>query len=115
MHRGPIILPEPIQVQCRALINLGNMLQLFSIATFIYAMDIHHRIISNSASILDLQKVVYLCDVIMEHSSIDDHLRGDIASFRSIINTFITASATPTWTCGVWNGIITAFDDDQWL
>ncbi len=115
MHSGPIKLPEPIQVQCRALINLGGMLQIYSIPCFMHCMDVYNRIVSDEANLLDLQDVVRLCDEIIFHPAINDNLKSDLTSFKNLIEMFIAVASQPTKTCGEWTKIQLPFDDDQLL
>ncbi len=115
MHSGPIILPDNIKAQCEALMNLATMLRLFSISEYVEAMDIQKHILKNRTSILDLQKVIYLCNLIIEHKQVHPQLKQEITELKKIIDMFIVVASQPTRPCGRWLFSTCEFDDDQLL
>jgi len=113
MHTGPISLPEPIQARCIALINLGSMLQLFDINLFIKVTDGHRRMSLGLSTILDLQDIVKLCDIVATKKEVNALLNKDIMEFKDIINTFIAVAVCPDRSCGMWDSVQIEFDDDE--
>lgn len=98
----PLKLPAIIIEKCLALINLGNLLQLFNINLFVQVMEISNRLQRNNLYIHDLQAIQHLCEVAKEHSDVNDSLRDDIEALHEILDLFINTSAAPTIACGGW-------------
>jgi hypothetical protein len=113
MHFGPIKLPEPLQARCVSLINLGKMLNLFDINLFIRVMDVHRNMISDKLTIMDLQDIVRLCDVINTNDQINELLHIDINEFKDIINMFISVASCPDRSCGMWSSIQVEFEEED--
>ncbi len=114
MHSGPIKLPNVVKAQCNALINLGGLLQLYSIPLFVHVMDVFRRIINDRATLLDIQEVSLLCDAILDHE-LPDELRENIDGFKQAIEMIIMIVTQPDRPCGMWTRVIMPFDDDQLL
>lgn len=105
MHKGPINLPDPIKFKCLSLINLGNMLQLFSINLFVRVMDVRQKIDNNTLLVHDLQDIVRLCDTIKKNSQINEDLKKDITELHDILELFINVASFPTRNCGLWSAM----------
>lgn len=103
MHSGPIRLPEPLQERCVALVNLASMIGLFNISTFVHVMAVHSRIVTGRASILDLQDVIRLCNIVSANERVNVLLRQDIEQFRDIVILFLDAACAPTRSCAMWS------------
>lgn len=99
----PISLPFPIQSRCISLINLGRMMNLFSINMFMHVMDVYNRLMSNELWIYDLQDLQRLCDEIVKNEAINNYLREDIKELFQILDLFIKVSYTPVRPCGLWS------------
>ena len=80
---------------------------------FIKVMDVHRNIESNKATIMDLQDIVRLCDVINDNDQINELLRIDINEFKEIINMFINVAAYPNRPCGMWSSVQVEFEEDD--
>jgi hypothetical protein len=115
MHRGPIKLPLPLQARCVALMNLGSLLQLYSITLFIRVADVHRNIVNDNLTIMDLQDIVRLGEAIQSNDRINDALREDISSLKDIIQMFIDIASHPTRPCGMWDMVSIEIDDDDLL
>jgi hypothetical protein len=113
MHQGPIKLPEPLQARCVSLINLGSLMQLYSITLFIRVMEVHARILNDALTIMDLQDLMKLCDAVSEHPDVNDSLKSDIDSLKHILNVFIDVASCATRPCGMWTMVELEFDEDQ--
>lgn len=99
----PVPLPHPIQSRCAALINLGKMMNLFSINMFMHVMDVSNRLIANELLIYDLQDLQRLCTEITNSDDINNYLREEIKELSEILDLFITASSAPVRPCGMWS------------
>jgi len=115
MHSGPIKLSESIKMQISSLVNLGNILQLYSISNFVHILDVNQKIMNDMTTIMDLQEVIMLCDVICDHPRVDEHLINNINTFKDVIRMFIIVASQPSRPCGLWNNIALDFDEDQYL
>ncbi len=102
MHQGPIPLPDPIKARCIALANLGNLMQLYSINSFIKVMEVSNRLQRDRITIFDLQEIKKLCTIISESELINDNLRTDINELFAIIDLFLQAATVPARPCGIW-------------
>ena len=101
----PIQLPDPILLRCAALINLGTMMNLFSINMFIHVIDVKNRLNANRLLIQDLQDIQRLGAVVCENTEINDLLRTDIKELSEILELFITVAYSPVRPCGMWSNV----------
>lgn len=115
MHQGPIKLPEHLQARCVALINLGSLMQLYSITLFIRVMEVHSRLLNDTLTIIDLQDLIKLCDAVKAHPDVNESLQTDIDSLKQIISLFRDVASHATRPCGMWNMVELEFDEDQYL
>ena len=97
-----IKLPPPITDRCVALINLGNLLQLFNINLFMRAYDVEQKLTRNDLLIHDVQDIQRLCKAVMDSQEINEFLREDVLALSTILDLFIEAAAAPTMPCGMW-------------
>lgn len=105
MHKGPIILPDPIKVRCLALINLGNLLHMFGITLFIRVMEVQQKIINDNLLVHDIQDIKRLCDAVKRTDQINDELKKDIEELYNILDLFINVASFPTRSCGLWSNV----------
>ena len=99
----PIPLPLPIHARCVALINLGTMMNLFSIQMFMHVMEVNHRLMVNELMIHDLQDFKRLCSAILDSPLINQSLRAEIEELSDILELFITVAYSPIRPCGMWS------------
>ncbi len=115
MYSGPIKLPQMIQDQCQSLIHIGGSLQIYSISMFMHVMDVHRRIVMGANTILDLQEIILLCDILIDHPFVGNNLIADLREFKKIIQMFIDVASLPSRSCGMWNNVGIPFDEDDLL
>lgn len=101
MFRGPIELPEVIQTQCIALLNLGALLRLYSITTYVRVTDVERKLVRNKLTVCDLQDIMHLCDVVSQSEGVNESLRQDIRVLDSTLAVFIAAASLPVRSCGM--------------
>lgn len=101
MHKGPIKLGVQIQQRCLSLVNLGNIMQLFTIRLFVRAMEVSDRLVENQLFLHDIQDLVLLGSAIKESDMINEHLREDIGLLLEILDLYIQVSSQPTRPCGM--------------
>ena len=99
----PIPLPEPIRFRCAALINLGGMMNIFSINMYMHVLDVKNRLMMNELMLQDLQDFQRLCAAIEESGYVNDFLREDVKELSDILDLFIVASYSPIRSCGMWS------------
>lgn len=98
----PLKLPLSIVEKCLALINLGNLLQLYDINIFVRVMDVSNKLQRNELYVHDLQSLQFLCNVVKVRDEINETLREDIEALHDILDLFIAASSAPAIACGGW-------------
>lgn len=113
MHSGPITLPDTIKEHCDALLNLAVMTRIFLISDYVKALDVQRRVMTNNASIIDLQKIIILCDMLSSHEVLHEQLKKEIKELKNAINMFITVASMPTRPCGLWVGSVCSFNDES--
>lgn len=105
MHKGPIVLPDPIKIRCYALFNLGSLLQLFDIRLYMRVMEVRQKISNDALLVHDIQDIKLLCCSIRECSEINDLLRAEIVELNDILDLFINVASYPSRHCGMWAGV----------
>lgn len=100
----PIKLPAPIQLRCYSMINLGRLMNIFTIDLFMHVIDVRSRLDENNLMIHDLQDFQRLGQEILKSNEINDLLREDIMELIAILDIFITVSYSPIRSCGMWSG-----------
>lgn len=101
----PIKLPDPILLRCVSLINLGTIMNIFSINIFMRVLDVKNRLTANELLIQDLQDIKTLCAAISEKDEINELLRADINELSEILELFILVAYSPVRPCGMWSDI----------
>ncbi len=109
MYSGPIKLPDPIKLRCYALINLGSMLQLFDITSFVRVIEVRTNIAHECLRVPDLQDIARLCEAVMSAEEVNDSLREEVLELSMIINLFIEVASSPTRPCGMWANPFVAY------
>lgn len=105
MHKGPIPLPLPIKLRCYALINLGNLLQLFDIRLYLRVMEVRQKISNDDLRVHDIQDIKLLCAAVRDSEEINDSLRSEVVELSQILDLFINVASFPSRDCGLWANV----------
>lgn len=105
MHKGPIALPVPIKLRCFALLNLGNLLQLFDIRLFLRVMEVRQKIANDTLLVHDIQDIRLLCSAVEDSEEINDCLRAEVVELSQILDLFINVASFPSRDCGMWANV----------
>ena len=98
--------PPPITEKCIALINLGNLLQIFDINLFMRALQVTRKLNENELFVQDVQDLKLLCSIIIEYTEVNESLREDVKELSLVLDLFINTAASPTMACGMWSNVI---------
>lgn len=101
MHTGPIALPPLIKQYCFDLVDIGISLGVFTISSYIEAMDICDKISEDSTRVHDLQQIIRLCNVILDCDIDHDILRSNINGLIDAINMIVLDASIPMRSCGM--------------
>lgn len=101
MHKGPISLPQQLQVRCMMLINLASAINLFTVRHFMRVAIVGERLQKNELLFHDLQDLHKLCLAVLDEGIPSDTVTEDITFLSLALKQFIFHAACPHFPCGM--------------